>query len=192
MEKKLKISGIISLLSGLVSFGFLIYNIIAFELIRSRINSCEELGETTELLAIFFGVGLLVSFFFHISAIITLSLRFQVTKKITMLGLVTLFACIISFICIIGDIAALHDIGIQYEDGLSTTLEWIYLYVALIAHGFFHLLQFIMLYVIFRLLKNSEGQEREKVMKDEIIFIIAQYIGILCGTIGLEFYPLFF
>lgn len=75
MEKKLKISGIISLLAGLVSFGFLIYNIIAFELIRFKIKNFEELGETTEILAVFLGVGLLVTFFFHVSSILTLALR---------------------------------------------------------------------------------------------------------------------
>lgn len=187
MEKKLKISGIISLLAGLVSFGFLIYNIIAFELIRFKIKNFEELGETTEILAVFLGVGLLVTFFFHVSSILTLALRFQFTKKITMLGLITLFACIISFICIIGDLAALHDIGNQYEDGLSTTMEWIYLYSALIPHVFFHVLQFILLFFTFRLLRSNEIQASEKVMKDEIIFIVAQYIGILCSIIGLGF-----
>lgn len=189
MENKLKISGIISLVSGIVSAGFLIYNIIAFELIRFKINSYEELSDSTERLALLLGIGLLVSFFFHISAIITLALRFQVTNKISKLGFVTMFACIISFICIIGDIAALSDIGKQYEAGLSTTMEWLYLYLSLIPHGLFHVLQFIILYFTFRLLKISEEQENEKeeAMKDEIIFIVAQYIGILCGVIGLGF-----
>ena len=185
MGKTLKISGIISLLSGIVSFGFLIYNFFAFEYIRSKINNLEELGDTTEVLALYIGIGLLVSFFFHVSAIFTMTFRFQFSKKITVIGLVTLVAGIISFICIIGDLAALNDIGKEYRFGLSTTSEWIYLYLALIPHGVFHILMFIILYLTFSMLKNQ--YQPEPVLKDEIIFIVAQYIGILCGMIGLGF-----
>ena len=185
MEKKLKISAIVSLISGLVSFGFLIYNVIAFEYIRAKISNCEELGETTEVLALYIGIGLMVSFFFHISAIFTMTFRFQFIKKITALGMTILLIGIFSFICLIGDLAALSDIGKQYQVGLSTTSEWRYLYLAFIPHVVFHILMLITLYLTFSLFKNQN--HLEPVLKDEIIFIVAQYIGILCGVIGIGF-----
>ncbi|MBN1293165.1 MAG: hypothetical protein JXB48_15110 [Candidatus Latescibacteria bacterium] len=185
MDKKLKISGSISLVSGLLSFGWLIYNVIAYQYIRTKITNLEELGAIAEILGMYIGIGLLISFFFHVSAFFTMIFRFQILKKVTGLGLIALFMGIISFICLIGDLAALHDIGNQYEAGLTTNYEWTYLYLALIIHMLFYVLMFIMLYSTFGSVKVH--YKTESAAKDEIIFIIAQYVGILCGFIGLGF-----
>ena len=53
----------------------------------------------------------------------------------------------------------------------------------LLLHGFFHLMMFGLLYKTMQELKYH--QQSESVVKDEILFSIAQYIGILCGLLGL-------
>lgn len=184
MEKRLKIIGLISLILGIISFSWLVYNFIAFEQIRPKVTDFKPLGISEELGKYIF-IGFIVSFFFHLVSFMTIIFQFQYFKKITIFKMITLFIGILSFICLIGDWSAVSDIGKQYRLELSTGLEWIYLYLSLIPHGLFHILIFILLFSTSRDLKNQH--QPEFVLKDEVIFNIAQYIGILCGFIGLCF-----
>ncbi|MBC8182422.1 hypothetical protein H8E88_15085 [candidate division KSB1 bacterium] len=184
MEKRLKTVGMISLILGIISSCWLVYNFFIFQTIQHQVTNF-ELSGTSERLIKYIFIGFIVSFFFHISALVNIIFQFQYFKKVTFLKLITLFIGVLSFICLIGDWAALSDIGKQYQMALSTSTEWSYLYISLIPHVLFHLLLFMLLASIFRELKTQ--QEPEFVLKDEIIFRIAQYIGLLCGIIGFGF-----
>jgi len=189
MKKSLKLSGIITLILGFVSFSWLIFDFNAFEFIRPKMINFEKLGPVEELLGLAIWIGLLVSFFFHLSAILTIILQLRFFKKVNTFRLITLLVGIISFITIIGDFAALQDIGTEYKFGLSTQGEWALLYLALIPHALFHVLMFILIFTTFHALRDQ--YQPEFVTKDEIIFITAQYVGILCGIIGLGFTSLY-
>jgi hypothetical protein len=184
MKTRFKISVQLSLILGIFSFGCLIYNFFVFQLIRPTILNFESLG-TNETLIQYIFIGFIVSFLFHIWALFNSIFQFQYFKKITFIKLITLFAAILSFICLIGDWAALSDLGKQYQLGLSTAMEWSYLYLSLLLHGLFHILIIILLFYTIRDLKSLH--QPEYVLKDEIIFKITQYIGLLCGSIGLGF-----
>ena len=174
----------ISLVLGIISACWLVYNFFVFQFIQPKIINFEILGAAEKLTKYIF-VGFLVSFFFHLSALTSIIFQFQYFKKISFLRLMTLFMAILSFVCLIGDWAALSDIGKQYQMELSTSTEWSYLYLSILPHFLFHLLLFILLASIFRELKKQ--QEPEFVLKDEIIFRIAQYIGFICGVVGFCF-----
>jgi hypothetical protein len=184
MEKRLKVVIPITFTLGIISFGCLIYNFFVFQFIQPKIINFEPLGTGEKLMTYIF-IGFFVSFFFHLLALLSIIFQFQYFKKISFFKLITLFAGILSFICLIGDWAALTDIGKQYQMALSTSMEWRYLFLSLVPHALFHILIFILLFSIIRDLKSQH--QPEYVLKDEIIFKIAQYIGLLCGTIGLGF-----
>jgi len=189
MAKRIKISGLLALISGLVSFAWLIYNYFAFEFIRPRTLKFAELGPG-EVLALFIWIGFLIAFLFHLIALFTIIFQFQYFKKVNFFRILTLLTGVISFILLINDWGVLGDIGKEYQLNISTAGEWKVLYYSLLPHGLFHLLMFGLLYQLFRDLPHQPATE--PVLKDEIIFIIAQYVGILCGLIGMGFTVLIF
>jgi hypothetical protein len=184
MKKKLKISVLFSLILGIISTAGLFYNFFTYEIIRPKTLAFEPLG-TTETYMIFIWISMLIAFLFHFSAFITSFFRFQYLKKTTLPGMITLFLCIISFVGLVGDWALLNDIGKEYKLGIATNSEWNTLYLLLLAHGLFYVFMFGLLIQTFKALKQPEPSD--EAIKDEIIFTIAQYVGIICGSIGLGF-----
>ncbi len=119
-------------------------------------------------------IGFLLIFLFHVSSFIALLFQFQYHKKVNVLRIILLFIGILSLFAMMGDYAMLNDIGKEYKMGLETQGEWIILYLLLLLHGFFHILMFIMIFHTYRHPPNRK--ERELVLKDENIFIIAHYL----------------
>ena len=185
MAKHLKMSSIVTLLTGFVSFGFLMYNVFAYEIIKQTIGNLEPLGDEIDRIAVFIAIGIIISFMFHISSFIFQTMRFQFIRTITTFEAGVLLTGIISFVLLIGDLGALNDIGNQYAVGLTTAPEMLYLYAALVPHGIFHLLQIFLTINTFFILKRNAPDE--PALKDEIVFIVAQYVGIACGMFGLGF-----
>lgn len=183
MGKKVKISGIITMVLGCISFSWLIFDIIAFQLIRPKTLTGYELGPLEETLGMFVWLGYLVFFVFHVSAIITLILLLQHNKKANVLTGTALFLCILSIFFLMGDYSMLNDIGNESKLGSEVAGEWFILYMITILHGVFHVVMFASLLVSFRNFKIKE--ETESVFKEEVIFIAAQFIGFFCGTVGL-------
>lgn len=184
MKKNLKILTLITLILDIFSTCALIYNYFAFEILRPKMINFEELG-LDENYVYGIGIGFIIAFLFHFSAFFTSFFRFQHLKKATLLGTIALFLGVISFICIVGDLSLLNDIGKEYRFGLETNSEWRILYLVLIPHSLFHIMMFILLRQTFIDLKNPVPEN--SVVKDEVIFNMAQYIGIICGVIGLGF-----
>ena len=97
--------------------------------------------------------------------------------------MLTLFVFVISFILLFGDYALLNDIVKEYKLGWEIKNEWTILYALFFVHGIFHLLMFFLIIKSFNRLRHTDRSE--SVVKDEIIFNIAQYVGVFCGFIGL-------
>ncbi|MBN1154433.1 hypothetical protein JXB12_05870 [candidate division KSB1 bacterium] len=189
MEKRLRLIGVTSLLLGIFSLSWLVFDFIAFNYVRPKVIDFSPLGAGEELAKYIF-IGIIVSFFFHFVSFIYLIHQFQYFKKIALFRILTLFAGVVSFICLIGDWAALIDIGRQYQAGLSTSMEWGYLYSSLIVHVLYYILFMILFFRTAHDLKNPA--QHIVVLKDEVIFKLAQYVGFVCGVIGLCFTLLIF
>ncbi len=65
-----------------------------------------------------------------------------------------------------------------------TSGEWPILYILLGIHAVFLLLLTGMSAGVLRRLKANDGEEMA-VKKDEMVFTAAQYVGLICGIIGL-------
>ena len=183
MNKKIKISSIITMVLGIISFSWLIFDIAAFQFIKPKTIGGYTLGALEESLGVFVWLGYLVFFIFHVSAIITLFLLLQHHKKTRVLTGTALFLCILSLFFLMGDYSMLNDIGKESKIGAAVEGEWFILYMITILHGVFHLVMFAALWISFRNLKKLE--KTESAFKEEVIFITAQFIGFFCGTIGL-------
>jgi hypothetical protein len=182
MENRLKISSIISLILTIISAGWLVFNFTMYELLKPRIVNMEPLGNL-EPFTNFIWIGYWVFILYHISAFLTYIFHIQIFRKINAFNIVLLVSGLFSFLAIFGNWAILGDIGKEYEAGLDTSGEWIFLYIFLILNAFFYLLMFIFLFSNFRMLKLKK--DLKPVLKDEMVFTIAQFVGIVCGLLGL-------
>ena len=183
MGKKLKMSGLITAVLGLISFCWLIFDLVAFQIIRPKTMGGYALGAFEESLGQFVWLGYLVIFIFHVSAIITLILLLHHHKKTRVLAGTALFLCILSLFFLMGDYSMLNDIGKESRIGAEVEGEWFILTLITIFHGVFHLLMLATLWISYRHLKKLE--KPEMVFKEEVIFIAAQFIGFFCGIAGL-------
>ena len=89
-----------------------------------------------------------------------------------------------SFLGVFSDWAILGDISKEYEAGLDTTGEWPILYILLDIHTVFLLLLTGSLAGVLPRMKKIDGEETA-MQKDEMVFTAAQYVGLVCGIIGL-------
>ena len=182
MEKRLKISSTISLILAIISAGWLVFNLVMYELLKPRVIGLEPLGNL-ERFANLIWIGYWVFILFHISAFLTYIFHLQLFRKINVFNIILLVSGIVSFLAIFGDWAILGDIGKEYKEGWDTSGEWIFLYIFLIINALFYVLMFIFLFSNFRMMKLKS--DIKPVMKDEMVFSVAQVVGILCGLLGL-------
>lgn len=180
MHKSLKISNILTAALGILSLGGLVYDYFTFDYLRPLTLALRDIGPAADVRAQLIGIGLIVTFVFHLSAIINLALQFHFFKSSNFFQKVTLLLGLISFICVFGAWGLLSDIGKEYRLGLEITGEWRMLYLSLIPMTLFHLM------MLLSVAKTVNRQsETEPVFKEELIFSTVHYAGIFCGLAGL-------
>jgi hypothetical protein len=182
VKKALRVTGIISLVLGFASFCFLINNFMVFEYIRPLTLRFEKLGSDVDRLMIFVGAGFIAVFIFHVCSILNLILQLKFFKRFSILRAFAVFAGVLSILLLVGNLGLLSDIGKESKLGLDTSGEWIFLYVNHFLHAAFIMLMFGLIVSSFQILKKNLPSE--SVIKDEVVFITAQYIGIFCGILG--------
>lgn len=183
MKKVINISGNITLALALISLGGLAYNIIFYETLRPKVLRFEDISNSLSKMEIFFGVSFIMIFFFHILAILTIAFQLKFFRKENLLRAFIFFMAVISFLLVFGDFALLGDIGKEHALGLDTRGEWPVLYFSQAFHIIF--IVFLLVLLFFTRKSFLDKYREDKVLKDEAIFINAQYIGILCGVFGI-------
>jgi hypothetical protein len=181
MVKKYKTSAIISLLLGLLSISWIIYDYIAFTYLGQNIAPYALLSRFEQILTLSILFCFVILFLFHISSFISLAFYFQTVKKLNFFTITVLVLALISFIAIIGDLGLLHDIGKEADNAG----EWFVLHIILAFHLFFCLIMITQLFFSLRDLKVKD--KSEIALKDEVIFLLAQWTGVICGVAGLGF-----
>ena len=140
----------------------------------------EKITAAEENLLNYFGIGLLIFLVFCLLSLYQIVKYLKNAKKISLPYLLLLAGCVLSFIFIFSDIALLSDISKQYKYGLSQP-EWGLLYIVI---AFQFVSGSILTYInLFKLKKESEAKY---VARDSNIFVIVQYVGTICGLIGLS------
>jgi hypothetical protein len=182
VKKALKVTGVISIILGFISFCFLINNFMIFEHVRPLTLQFKKLGSDIDKLMIFVGIGFIFTFIFHISSILNLALQLKFFKSPNIVRAFSIFAGVLSILLLVGNLGLLSDIGKESQLGLNTSGEWIFLYVNHFLHAAFIMLMFGLIISSFQILKKNPPVE--SAVKDEVVFITAQYIGVFCGVLG--------
>jgi hypothetical protein len=121
-------------------------------------------------------------FLFHLAAAAYIFIQMIYFKREDFLRSIMFFLVIMSTLMVLGDFALLNDMGKEHAAGLDTSGEWPVLYLSQAIH-----LLFIILLVVLLILtrKKLQKSQNDIVIRDEAIFINAQYIGILCSLFGI-------
>ena len=178
MIKKLEktVKKMTTLLGMASATGFAV-SFILLESLRPKMVRFRPISSFEESLINFFGVTLLVFLAFSLMAFYRLIKHLKNAKTIRLFYLFLLALNSVSFILIFGDIALISDIGKQYRYHLSQP-EWLVLYPIMAGQAFSALL----LAWANHCRLDKEKQEKY-VAKDSNIFLIAQYVGVICGLL---------
>jgi len=180
MKRILRISNITTLVLCFISIAGLIFVNIFFVMLRAAIIDIKDVEGLMNSYSIPVAVTYMVFAFSHLLAMFTLILQLNFFKRDNFLRSFLFFTGIISFLMLFGDWALTSDISKEYVFGLPD--EFIILFLSQALHFIFFIFMFTLLISSRR---SAYGEGGEEVLKDDSIFINAQYIGILSGVSGL-------
>ena len=172
-----------SLLLGVIYLIWLVYDYVIYRQLKPLVLGFGDLGRL-EQLAEFVWLSYLVMLPVHIIAGITLLLHLRYFKVFGLIHVIILLMGIASFLAVFSDWALMGDISKEFEAGLDTSGEWPLLYILLGIHAIFFLLLTGICAGVLRKLKSND-QAKTPVQKDEMVFTAAQYVGLICGILGL-------
>jgi hypothetical protein len=186
MNKLMGLSEKITLSFLILSICGFVFNLILFIRIEIKTVSLESINAfigNTEMYAV---ISFILIVFFHLAAIFAIILKLKTVGRESIFLAFVFFTSIISLLMVFGDFALIGDIVKEYNAGLpGIESEFAILYLSQFLHLLFYCLVIVFI-TINNHLKKIPGQNNAEVpVKDEAIFINAQYIGIFTGLLGL-------
>jgi hypothetical protein len=186
MKRLLKISNNTTLVLCSISIAGLVFTNTFFLMLRDKIINMGDVESFMDKFSIPVVVVYFIFIFFHLSAMLTLILQLNFFKRDNFLRAFLFFTGITSLLMLFGDFALASDISKEYIFGLPGEFNILFFSQAL------HFIFYILIIVLLVLARKSVRKESEEVvLKDDSIFINAQYIGILSGISGLILITIF-
>jgi hypothetical protein len=176
----------ISVILGLASIVFFVFDYLLFSKLRPKMVHFETISGVEEGLMSCVEIGFVLFLVFCLLSLWQIAKYLKNARKITTFSLFLITSGILSLVFIFVDIALLGDIYKQYQGGLSQP-EWSMLYpilafqlVTATVLTYLHLSGFLM------------QKQLKHIMRDSNIFLSVQYVGVICGLMGLSFSSLGF
>ena len=186
MKKLLVLSEKVTLSFSIISILALIYNFILYARIEIKTINLGPLNTLISKTEIYAGISIILIILFHFSAILTIILKLKADVRESIFLSFIFFISFISLIMVFGDFALIGDIVKEYNAGLpGIESEFAVLYSSQFLHLLFYCLVIIFIILNNRVKKPTNREDAEMPLKDEAIFINAQYIGIFTGVLGL-------
>lgn len=140
----------------------------------------EALSPAQESLMNWVGFSLLLFLVFCLFSLFRVAKYLKKARKITPFSFLLVGGGVLSLLFVFSDVALLSDIGKQYQHGLSQP-EWLILFPLLS-------FQFIttVVFTYFHLFGFKKENQFKSVARDSNIFLIVQYVGMICGLMGLS------
>jgi len=178
-SKQLQMTLFITLVLLTISFLWIFYDIYAYLEIKAGSDAFERISK-------FIGIGFVARILLYISFGIFVLKAFRNGLRSDRLVILSIITGVVSAICLVFDLAALEDIGTDYlVHGDECTMEWIWLFSSLAVRLLFYVTVYLLIIRILRGIKSLTSTR--KTIVDEIIYEVTQYVGIVCGLIGIIF-----
>ncbi len=178
-SKQLQVTLFVTLVLLTISFLWVFYDIYAYLEILAR-------SDNVEMISIFIAIGFVAQILLYISFGIFVLKAFRNGLRSDRLVIVNIIAGVVSAICLVFDFAALEDIGTDYlVCGDECTMEWTWLFSSLAVRLLFYVTTYLLIIRILRGIRSLTPTP--KTIVDETIYEVTQYVGIVCGLIGVIF-----
>ena len=186
MKKLLVLSEKITLSFSIISILALIYNFILYIRIDIKTINLGPLNMLISKTEIYAGISIILIILFHLSAILTIILKLKAVVRESIFLSFMFFISIISLLMVFGDFTLIGDIVKEYSAGLpGIESEFAVLYCSQFLHLLFYCLVIIFIILNNRVKRHTHRSDAEVPLKDEAIFIDAQYIGLFTAALGL-------
>lgn len=168
-----------SIALGLISAAFFIFDYIVFSRLRPVMIAFETISPSEEVLFNWVGFGLLLFLALCLFTMFRLVRYLKKAKKISLFSLLLLIGGVLSLLFVFSDVALLNDIGKQYRHGLAQPEWWLiypimsFQFIASLVFTYLHLVGF------------KKDNQVKHVVRDTNTFLVAQYVGLICGFLGL-------
>jgi len=169
----------LTIILGFVSSSCFLAGYWVLETVRPKMIQFELITATDQSLMYFVGAALLLSLSFCVLSLYQILRYLQGCQKVSRFYLFLLLVNLISFFFVFGDVALLNDIAKQYRYSLAQP-EWPILYSILALQLGFTL---VLTYANLRWIGRESGVEHAA--RDNNLFMVAQYVGVICGFTGL-------
>jgi len=169
----------VTLVLLIVSFLWIFYDFYAYLEIQGR-------SDAVESISIFIVIGFVAQVLLYISFGIFVVKAFRNGLRTDRLVILSIIAGVVSATSLPFDFAAMEDIGTDYlAHGYGCTMEWIWLYSSLAVRLIFFVTVYLLIIRTLRGIRSLTSTR--KTIVDEIIYEVTQYVGIVCGLIGIIF-----
>lgn len=178
-RKQLKVSAVVTLILLAISTLWIFTDLYIYSEIKQKSPDWHDLRNLIV-------IGYIVSGLSFISFAVLLYMSFRNGIKTDVLIIFCIITGVISAVNLVFDISALDDISADYlQGGYDCIMEWTWLFLSLIVRLIFFVAGFMLL---FRILKKIGSLNAvSKSVADETVFEATQYVGIVCGIIGIAF-----
>lgn len=185
MKKLEKLFRIFSIILGLASVAFFVFDFVLLVRLKPKMTQFEIISQTEENLLLMVGIGLVVFLIFCTLSLFQLAKYLKTVEMISLISLLLVTSIILSLLFTFSDFALLNDIDKQYKHGLAQP-EWSLVF-PIMAFQFIAAIAFTYLHIF-----GFKYDESKRIAQDSNIFLIVQYVGIICGLMGLAFASLGF
>ncbi|MDD3777574.1 MAG: hypothetical protein PHN32_08215 [Actinomycetota bacterium] len=187
MKRSIKNWNFMVIALGVISLAGLAYNMFFYQRLRPIILAFGDAQPVLSSMEKVAAIWFILIFISHGLALAWVMINLRLFRKESLLLSLLLFAGLLSMLMVVGDFTLLSDIGKEYKQGWDTSGEWIILYISQGLHFLFWLLLIIMAAAAVPKGLKEAGQF---IVKDESIFLNAQYMGVFCGLSGIIIFAL--
>jgi hypothetical protein len=170
-----------SIAFGLISIIFFAFDYFVFSRLRPSMVAFSPISASDERLLNWVGVGLLSFLAFCLLSLLRLVGYLRKVKRITLPSVLLLASGVLALLFVFSDVALLSDIGKQYKHNLAQP-EWSLVYPIM---AFQLIIAIIFTYL--HLFGFKQKNQVKHIVRDSNVFLITQYVGLICGLMGLTF-----
>jgi hypothetical protein len=171
---------------GLLTIAIFSYALWVFITLKPKMLAYESLTHLEENLMTGVGLGLILILIYFLLSLLQIVRAVRDAESLRLFPLVMILFSVVAILLVFSDVALLRDIHKQFQEGLAQP-EWALLFPIM---GGQFLLSLILAYLHFSgyFLKTQSEQPA----RDINIFLVVQYVGVVCGLLGLGFSSLGF
>ena len=181
MKKIIQAQRALTLLFAFLSLAFFVFDFFVFWKLNPKMVAFESLSGLEKSLLTWVGIGLVLILIFFLLSLLQVAKFIKHAPILKPFPLLLIISGVLSILFVFSDVALLSDIHKQYRHGLAQP-EWSLLYPMMALQAVIALA-----FTALHLSGALVPKQVDTVARDINVFLVVQYVGLLCGLMGLAF-----